>query len=355
MDAQPLHHVWQYTEVDRTFWNEHLEDWVPAEIIDAHLHLYPARCELEELTDEMRRQYWVNELFCPIDEDQLERAYELTFPGRTVGKVVMGYPSLSFDTELNNQLVAEHCRTHGYGGLVLLRPQWSVERLRAELDRPGFIGVKPYYAMISHNPASRDEHIEASIFDFLPHEHLQLLDARRAWITLHVPRAGRLADPANLDEVRRLRDRYPSVRLVIAHLGRSYTLPHAEAALPALADDPGLYWDISAVLNPDVLALALETIGPDRLLYGTDNPIFFMRGRRQWEGTSYRNRTNYPFHFNAEREPPEVEARYTLYMYEALRALRSVCENARLSDTQVNAIFRDNAATLLDGANTPEA
>ena len=29
----PLHHVWQYTDVDRAFWQEHLEDWLPAEII----------------------------------------------------------------------------------------------------------------------------------------------------------------------------------------------------------------------------------------------------------------------------------------------------------------------------------
>ena len=50
-----------------------------------------------------------------------------------------------------------------------------------------------------------------------------------------------------------------------------------------------------------------------------------MRGRQQWTGTSYINRTNYPFHFNRDREPPEVEARYTLYMYEALDAIKQAC------------------------------
>ena len=29
MTAEPLYHVWQYTDVDRRFWQEHLEDWVP--------------------------------------------------------------------------------------------------------------------------------------------------------------------------------------------------------------------------------------------------------------------------------------------------------------------------------------
>ena len=52
--------------------------------------------------------------------------------------------------------------------------------------------------------------------------------------------------------------------LVIAHLGRCYTLPHAEEALPQLADDDGLYFDSSAVMNPDVYRFALKTLGPRR-------------------------------------------------------------------------------------------
>ncbi len=78
-------------------------------------------------------------------------------------------------------------------------------------------------------------------------------------------------------------------------------------------------------MNPDVLELALRLFGPDRLIYGTDNPVFYMRGRQQWEGTRYLNRTSHPFMFNKEREAPEVEAQYTLYMYEALLALKEAC------------------------------
>jgi predicted TIM-barrel fold metal-dependent hydrolase len=135
--------------------------------------------------------------------------------------------------------------------------------------------------------------------------------------------------------------------LVLAHLGRSYTLPHAQESLPQLADDEGLYFDLSAVLNPEVLRFALETIGPDRLLYGTDNPILYMRGRRQWRGRTYVNRTSHPFFFNRDREPPEVEARYTLYLYEALRALRQACEQVGLDRRQVEALFHDNARRLI--------
>jgi hypothetical protein len=169
-------------------------------------------------------------------------------------------------------------------------------------------------------------------------------------VTLHVPRAGRLGDARNIAEIKEIRRCYPRVVLVIAHLGRCYTLPHAAEAFGALADDPGLYFDNSAVLNPAVHRLALETFGPRRILYGTDNPIFYMRGRRSWQGRTYINHTSYPFFFNRQREAPEVEAGYTLYMYEALRAIRQACDDLSLDRGQVAAILHDNAAGLVAAA-----
>jgi hypothetical protein len=201
--------------------------------------------------------------------------------------------------------------------------------------------------MLGYDRTGRDKYIESSIFDFLPRHQLEVLDDRGAWVTLHVPRAGRLGHPDNVREIREIRRRYPRVKLVVAHLGRSYTLPHAEEGLLPLADDEGLYFDNSAVLNREVHDLALKHIGPRRILYGTDNPIFYLRGRRQWEGRAYRNRTSHPFWFNKERESPEIEARYTLYMYEALRALKQACEKNGLGREAVQAIFRDNAAALI--------
>ena len=64
--------------------------------------------------------------------------------------------------------------------------------LGRELDQPDVLGVKVYYALIGQDPMTRDKYLEASIFDFLPHHQLEVLNERGAWVTLHVPRAGRL-------------------------------------------------------------------------------------------------------------------------------------------------------------------
>ena len=347
MNEIPLLHVFTYNDVDRAFWEKHLEPWVPARIVDSHIHIVDPSFRIETITEKKRRSYWVMEVACEQEAETAERCIKIVYPGRNVTCVAFGFPTLGWDIEGENEYVRREAVKRGWRALVLTRPTWVAEQIAHLLDQPGVIGVKPYYALIGYDRTGRDRYLEASIFDFLPHHQLEVLNERRAWVTLHVPRAGRLADPENIREVRELRRRYPDVKLVIAHLGRSYTLPHAQEGLEPFAEDPGVFFDNSAVLNPDVHRFALERIGPERILYGTDNPIFYMRGRRQWHGRTYVNRTNYPFFFNKEREPPEVEARYTLYLYEALKAFKDACDEVGLGPEAIEDVMYRNALRLM--------
>jgi uncharacterized protein len=349
----PLHHVWQYTDVDRAFWLEHLEAWLPKRIFDAHTHVFDPRFRLATMSEEKRRQYWVNEVVAPIGAQQADRCHKLVFPGRDFSCLCFGSVSLDFDIDAENASLKTECTRYGWHRLAVVRPQWSAERIAGELNHPRTLGVKVYYSLIDNDPVTRDKYLEASIFDFLPHHQLELLNDRHAWITLHVPKADRLGHPDNIAEIKEIRRKYPNVVLVIAHLGRCYTTPHAQEAFPHFADDEGLYFDSSAVLNADVHRLALETFGPKRILYGTDNPVFYMRGRRQFEGRKYINRTNYPFHFNRDREPPEIEAQYTLYMYEELLAIRRACEQIGLDRAAIESLFYNNAVRLIDSILKP--
>lgn len=354
MTEIPLSHVFTYTDVDRAFWAEHLEDWVPARLIDAHVHFMDDFYRIETITEEMRRQYWVNELVVAQSAETLAHCYRTVYPGRAVSCVGMGYAGLGWEVEGGNAYVSEEAQTRGWHALAVVRPTWVAEQISRLLDQPGVIGVKPYYSLIGWDRDTRDRYLEASIYDFLPRHQLEVLDARRAWVTLHVPKADRLGHPDNIREIKEIRRRYPRITLVIAHLGRSYTLPHAEEGLLPLAEEDGLYFDNSAVLNPQVHELALRVLGPERILYGTDNPVFYMRGRRQWHGRTYVNRTSYPFYFNKEREAPEIEATYTLYMYEALKALKDACAVVGIERDGVAAMLYGNAERLIRRANTQE-
>ncbi|HIJ72999.1 MAG TPA: DeoR family transcriptional regulator [Candidatus Hydrogenedentes bacterium] len=347
MDEIALHGVHTYTDVDRRFWHEHLEEWAPRRIFDAHVHVVNPRYRVDTVSEEMRRSHWAAELSDGQEAETAERAYRTVFPQREVCCLAFGLPNLGWDLIGANESLRAEAAERGWYTLAVVRPAWVAEQVEAILDQPGVIGVKPYYACIEYDRADWDKHLESSIFSFLPHHQLEVLDSRRAWVTLHVPRAERLGHPDNIREIREIRRRYPHVRLVVAHLGRCYTLPHAKEGLRPLTDDPEIYFDNSAVLNPDVHEFALRTIGYTRILYGTDNPVCYLRGRRQWHGRHYVNRTSHPFHFNTERESPEIEAQYTLYMYEALRALKEACRRLGLGEDAVRALLHDNARRLV--------
>lgn len=349
MDPIHLHHVWEYTDTDRAFWEKHIESWLPKRIIDAHVHAANPERRLVEPDETMRRSYWVCEVSEPQAPADMRRCREIVYPGRDVSSIFFGHPSLGFDLDGMNRDTIRECAHGPDRGLVVTRPSWPAEKIDRLLDSPGILGLKPYYALIGPSDVGRDKYIEAGLFDFLPHHQLEVLDRRRGWLTLHVSRAGRLPAPGNLREIRELRNRFPNVTVVIAHLGRCYAEPFAREALPAFADDPGVFFDNSAVFNPAVHRLAFEILGPERILYGTDNPVFYMRGRRQWQDRSYINRTSYPFYFNKDREPPEVEAKYTLFMYEALRAIGDAARDIGLSKDDIAAVFHGNAERLLAG------
>ncbi len=350
MKPIPLHFHWQYTETDRAFWEEHLEGWLPQRILDAHTHVADPGHRIAPMTEAMRRQYWVNEVFEPIDAPTAAHCYQTVFPGRTFRCLAFGVPDLDFDIDAGNAYLQRECPLRGWHSLAVIRPQWRQDKVAALLDAPGVIGVKPYYSLISANRETRDAHLEASIFDCLPHPILEVVNDRRGWVTLHVPKAARLGHPDNLREVREIRRRYPHIVLVIAHLGRCYTEAHALEALPQLAEDPGLFFDTSAVVNPASHRVALEHLGVRRLCYGSDNPIFYMRGRRQYRDRTYINRTSHPFHFNRDREAPEIEATYTLFMYEDVKGLKQACTDLGISArSEIEALFHDNAARLIAG------
>ncbi len=348
MTSIPLYHVYEYRERDRAFWEEHLEDWVPRRVVDTHLHFVNPETQIETVSEEMLRRYWVIETYTAIDAADTERIAHILFPGRDVCYLGFGFAHLGWDILENNRYVREEGLRRGWPSLAVIDPRWVAEQVEHELKQPGCVGLKPYYSMIRYNKFLTASFQEADIFDFLPHHQLEVADQYHAWCTLHVPKADRLGHPSNIRQIKEIRRRYPNVKLVIAHLGRCYTEPHAREGILPLADEEGLYWDCSAVFNPASYRIALTHLGPERVMWGSDNPVFYMRGRRQFNGRSYIDRTDYPFHFNKEREAPEIEAQYTIYTYEALRMLKDLWSELGLSERQRDLFFHETADRLID-------
>ena len=210
MPPIPLHHVWNYTEIDRAFWREHLQDWLPAEIFDAHTHVNEPRFRRETMTEEKRRQHWFNEVCEPIAAADAQRCHRSFFRAATSPAWRSGCPFwITISRPATPVCKRSACGAAGIawrssrrsgrpGALARTRPT-------AGLGRQGLLCLdRPRRDDPRQVPGGRH-------FRLPPHHQLELLDRRRAWVTLHVPKADRLGHPANIAEIRQLRRQYPRI------------------------------------------------------------------------------------------------------------------------------------------------
>lgn len=327
--------------IDRQVYENELKPWLPERIIDCHTHVSLAE-NCGPISPERRALLWPVDVGFAQSWDELRSNYALLFPEQVVEALVFGGVLREQNIERENETVLSGLNNPGNHakGLFVTRPEYGPEVIAGALDS-GFLGVKPYPDLApSGDP-------EVSIYEFLPPAQLELLNERHAIVMLHIPRAGRLAEADNIREILEISERYPSIKLIVAHIGRAYCLPTAEKGLRHFADTPGVYFDTSANLNADVFQLALETIGPERILYGTDLPVMMMRGVREHVGEKYINYTDGDYSWNTNRKSPAEEADYTFYAYEELRALIEAVQRTGLGKEAFHRILYHNAARLL--------
>ena len=331
----------RYESVDRRVFAEEFDDFLPAEVYDAHVHLHIPENGVPSA--EAIAESWASEAPHALSREQLAEVQRLLFPGRRTRSLVFANPSKWADIPAANAYVAGAVAAGESDALLVTRPEWSADEVQRLLEAGGFIGFKPYPGLVG---GRFDENV--ALEDFLPPAHQALADKLGLIVVLHLPRPERLRDPRNQAEVRRMVETYPHLRLIIAHIGRAYTMSFAEPGLQALHDLP-VHWDFAMNLNADVLELAMQMVGPERLLYGSDLPIALMRGMRRHQGDEYLNYSDGDYRWNTpdRRQPPEVEAGYTLYLYEELRAFKQAAQRMGWGRAEVSRVMNDNARALV--------
>ena len=336
-----------YRDVDRRFYEERLRGFLPKRLVDIHTHIWPAPRVAGDTAS--RLASWPQRIarVCPI-EDLLE-TYRILLPDQAVTPLVFGNPTLNATPDELNPYVAEAAAEHGLPWLLLSTPAWSAEDLEARLAGASCCGVKVYLSYAPTHLATD----AVTIFDFLPPVHLEALNRRQSVVMLHIPRSARLRDPENLKQMLEIEQRYPDVRLIIAHIGRAYCVEDIGDAFTTLGKTERMCFDISANTNAEVMARLLDAVGPSRVLFGTDLPIARMRMRRICENGRYINLVPRGLYGDTSADPhmrelgdPEA-AQLSLFVYEILDALRRAAETVGLSIAEIEAVCAGNADRLL--------
>ena len=343
-----------YKPVDREFYESRLRRFLPDSLIDIHSHVWLAAHAAGAKTAGVpaRTVTWPQRVARENPIEDLLETYRLLLPGKTVTPLIFPFPAEGGNLEVLNGYAAACAARCRLPALALASPEWSAAEFERRILAGAFLGAKVYLTYApAHLPAE-----EIRIYDFLPPHQLDMLD-RHGWIVmLHLPRSGRLRDPMNLAQLMEIDERYPSARVIIAHVGRAYSPEDVGNAFEVLAPAKRLLFDISANTCEQVFRRLLGAVGPRRVLFGTDLPIVRMRMRRLSEGGRYVNLVPRGLYGDVSGDPHlratdgEEADRLTFFLYEEIDAFRRAAEAQGLTPADVEDVFFNNAKALLEGA-----
>jgi predicted TIM-barrel fold metal-dependent hydrolase len=183
---------------------------------------------------------------------------------RDVARLWIAQPYAGIDQRKANAYLLEHRPPGDQVALCGLPddPRYTC----AQLETGRYAALK-MYPFIREPPFTR-------ISEYFPQWACRAATAASVPLILHVP------SPLHqcIDEVVALARDHPHLIVILAHLGRESTAHQpTQRAFQAAAMLPNLAADTSMARSHDVHLLALDSLGPDRVLFGSDEPFNLLR------------------------------------------------------------------------------
>ena len=327
------------TDYDKKVYNEELLEFLPKNIVDSHTHVYTLDC----VDKTQVRDYWPHRVAQDCSIEDIIQTYKDLFPQNKVIPVIFGKPA-SF-LHISNGYCSEKSKEYNYPALFLNHYDMPAEFVEEEVIKGGFQGLKPY----NNNCKKGVVGANAGIFEFLPHEHLKVADKYGWKVVLHISKPDRLKDEQNIRDLMEIEQKYPNVKLIVAHIGRAYAPNDLGNAFDTLKHTKNMMFDFSANTLSLATEKCIEAVGTKRVLFGTDMPIAKMRMYRIVENGTYVNvvpRGMYGDVSNAEHMKETDETNVTNFTYEIIRGFKKCAENLSLTKKDVEDIMCNNACEL---------
>jgi glutamate-1-semialdehyde 2,1-aminomutase len=322
-------------ERDQNLVATYLQGFFPQEVYDIHAHPYEPAHFGPVVTQKILPG--LGKVGCAEHRAAMQRV----MPVKTVHGLYFGYPNRDSDRAAVNAWVSQETKTQGTPlsrALLLVAPDDDRDAVAAELRSGRYVGLKVYHLF-----APRPDTMNAPVEEYAPEWMWELLHETRGVLMLHIVRERAIADPVNQKALRRLCRAYPNMRLILAHVARSFNYRHAREGLQSMADLENVVIDTSAVAEAGAYQVALKILGPKRVLWGSDYFISESRGRCVATGQVFNWLSP-----DALSEAAKTSAHFTLVGIESLLCLREACEDAGLTAGDLEDIFRRNALRLLE-------
>lgn len=333
---------------DIEFYQKNLRDFLPDRIFDIHTHVWLDEHRNKDHAAQNRLAAWPSKVAKDNSINDLQKTYELLFPDKKVSALIFSMAEQGNDLDILNAYTAQSSQKSGFAALIFAHPAWDAQTFRNKILTGRFLGAKVYLSLAPANiPAN-----EICIFDFAPHHQLQVLNDIGGILMLHIPRPNRLKDPVNLAQLLEIEQKYPKIKLIVAHVGRAYCNEDIGNAFEVLSKTKNMLFDISANSNQFVFEQLIRTVGPKRILFGSDLPILRMRAKRITESGTYINIVPKGLYGDIcgdknmrEVTGDEVE-KITFFLYEEIDAFRRAANMMKLQPPEIEDVFYNNALRI---------
>jgi predicted TIM-barrel fold metal-dependent hydrolase len=226
-------------------------------------------------------------------------------------------------------------------GLALVAPEDTAAELEQRLRANRLIGYKPYRSYVTGMDAEA-----VRIPHMLPAAQMALADALGLVVMLHIPRESRLADPDNQRDMVEICQRYPRAQIIFAHVGRAYWYRNVVGNLDGIARCPNAWLDTAMVNHTDVLHYAFTHFPRERILFGSDAPIAWLRGKSVEINDQYAYLMAEPYAIGSALHDPASTVEFTFFYYEMLAATLEAARRAGWTAADVEGFFWGNAHGL---------
>jgi glutamate-1-semialdehyde 2,1-aminomutase len=321
-------------DYDLELWSRHLQGFVPPDSFDAHAHLWRV-ADLRTPTPPLAAAGPAK-----VTRSVYDERVSMWMPDRCpTGGLFFPFPTRALDVDSANRFLADQIKADPRSrGLMIITPRQEPADVERQVRNDAFVGFKVYHLF-----AEREDSLFAPTEEFIPEWAWEIADQRGLVIMLHMVLPRGLADPANQSYIRSHCERYPGAKLILAHAARGFCGRHTVEGIDSLRGLDNVFFDTSAVCEPEAFEAILQAFGPTRLFFGADFCVTEMRSRcvNLADG----------FLWLDELKPDFSRSRFArpvMLGLESLLALKQACTNQHLTEGDVEEVFCFGARRLLD-------
>lgn len=328
-----------YSDMDRDVYVRELQTFLPDKLFDTHVHLFDLSCRVPGTEFPPKSCY--RKFGGTSTLQQYLQWAEHWLPGHEMHLNSFGTPSNDMDRDAAAAYTGRISDNRRFFGMTMVSPKDPVETVIRRIRDNRLIGYKPYWNFVDWKPGD-----EVTIADMLPEAQMRYANDRGLAVMLHIPRPARLADPLNQKQMIELCRRYPNARIIFAHIGRAYFRRNIIGFLDGIAACANAYVDTAMVNHEGVLEYAFNHFPRERILFGSDAPIAFLRGKSVEINNRYAYLMAEDYEIGTSIYDATHAVEFTTFFYEQLRGIRLAAQRAGLHADEVNGIFFANAHRL---------